>query len=78
MDNLMTHVRTSRSVLTKCGVFTSDLHLLTKIWALSPKTPLGGSRTQQLLMVDFRFQVFKFKAHKNQFSLLYSLRNNLS
>ena len=29
---------------TKCEVFTSDL---VKIWALSPKTCLGGSRAQQ-------------------------------
>ena len=38
---------TSRSVPTKCGLFTSDLHFLAKIWALSPKTSLGGSRAQQ-------------------------------
>jgi len=46
-DNPMTRLRATHSVPTKCGVFTSGLQLLTKIWALSPKTSLGGSHAQQ-------------------------------
>jgi len=37
----MTHAQTSHFAPTKCRVFTLDLHILTKIWAFSPKLPLG-------------------------------------
>jgi len=45
-DKPMTPLQNTRFVPTKCGVFTSGLQLLTKIWALRPKISLGGSRTQ--------------------------------
>lgn len=39
----MTHVQTSHFAPTKCRVFTSDLHILNKIRALSRKNSLWGS-----------------------------------
>lgn len=47
MDNPMTHLQNTHFATKKCEVFTSGLQLLIKIWALSPKTSLRGSRTQK-------------------------------
>ena len=51
----MTLLQTTLSAPTKCGVFTSKLQSLTKIWALSPKTFLGGSHAQQ---TQIQFQTY--------------------
>jgi len=39
----------SRSAITKYEIFTSLLQNLTKTWAFSPKTVLGGSHSQHLM-----------------------------
>ena len=43
---------TTHSAPTKCKVFTLVLQNQTKIWALSPKTSLGGSCAQQTRTVS--------------------------
>lgn len=46
VENPMIHLQATCSVPTNCVVPSSRLQLLIKIWALSPKTSLGGSHTQ--------------------------------
>lgn len=43
----MTLLQSTHSTCTKCGVFTSGLQILTKIWVLSHKKSLGVSDAQQ-------------------------------
>jgi len=51
VDKPMAHLQAMRSVPTKCRVFILGLQFVTKIWALSPETFLGGSHTQQGLCI---------------------------
>ena len=71
-----------RSATTKCGVFTSFLQNLTKIWAFSPKTilwgisfPTGSCNTNAMLEVAGSTAVQMQHLHSSWWAVMSDINN---